>query len=195
MRILRISRRTISKEALAEALSVLKKGGVVAYPTDTAYGLAADPRNRKAMRLIYAIKGREKGKPLPLIAGSFRQAAAFIRLGRPQSALARRHWPGPLTIVAARRAGRGTAAVRVPASSVARSLANALGRPVTSTSANISGRPPLYSGTAVRREFSDRRRTPDLLLDAGPLPMRPVSTIVRVQNGKIEVLRQGPVKL
>ena len=201
VKIIRLKNHRLTRVALMAAVAVLRAGGVVAYPTDTAYGLAADPTSRKGIAKIYAIKGREKGKPLPLIAGSFAQATAHVRLSGRILSLARRHWPGPLTVVSKLISLKAyelisfTAAVRVPKSFLARELAIALGRPVTSTSANRSGRPAPYSGAAVRKEFADRPVRPDLLLDVGPLPLRPVSTIVRLRRGKIEVLRKGAISL
>lgn len=193
MRVIKIDNRRVTKKVLADVAEALRAGVVVAYPTDTAYGLAADPANPNAVRRIFLIKGREKGKPLPLIASSHEQAGEFVRFGGEARKLARQHWPGPLTIVAPKKRGRGTAAVRVPASSWACAIAHALGRPITSTSANLSGTPVIYSGSQVAAVFKSRRYKPDIVLDAGRLPKREVSTIVRLRRGKIEVLRKGAV--
>ena len=203
MRTIKIDRRRVGAGALAAAVAAVKAGQVVVFPTETAYGLAADPANRRAVASIFAIKGRSKEKQLPFIAASPAQAEAFVRLGSAARALARRRWPGPLTIVAPVRAGvklagaaaGPTAAVRVPALAWARALAAGLGRPVTSTSANLSGQPAVYSPRDIRRVFAGRRRQPDLFLDAGPLPRRRPSTIVRFKRGKIEILRPGPVEV
>jgi L-threonylcarbamoyladenylate synthase len=195
MRVIKINRHRISRRALEEAVRVLSTGGVVAYPTDTAYGLAADPSRRSAVARIFAIKGREKGKPLPLIAASIGQAKSFVIFGGLALKMARLHWPGPLTIVAPRRAVGRAIAIRGPASAGARGIAKGFGGPITSTSANVSGRPATYSGNAVARMFKNRNAVPDLLLDAGTLPLRPASTIVAVRRGKIVVLRQGLIKV
>jgi L-threonylcarbamoyladenylate synthase len=199
MRILKINRSRPSKAALAEAVRILRSGGVVAFPTETSYGLAADPTDAAAVARIYAIKSRDAGKPLPLIAASTPQVRRIAALNGRAAALARDHWPGPLTIVLpiraalASAAGKDTCAVRIPGSAAARALADAFGKAVTSTSANISGDEPLYSGAAVRRVFAARGESPDLLLDAGTLPRRAASTIVEVRHGTIVVLRAGAI--
>ncbi len=204
MRTIRVSRSRLSARALADAVAVLRSGGAVVFPTETAYGLAADPLSPRAVENIFMIKGRGAEKQLPLVAGSFAAAERVVRLPPRLRRLVRRRWPAPLTAVAPLRrgvrlasAGRRpvTAAIRVPSSAWARGLAAAFGRPVTSTSANLSGRPSLYSAAAVRREFSGRRRRPDLVLDAGVLPRRPPSTIVREDGGALTVLRQGAVRI
>ncbi len=201
MQEIKIDRQKISTPILKKTVEVLAAGAVVVFPTDTAYGLAADPFNRLAVRRIFAIKGRASGKQLPLIAGSPAAASAFVRLSGLSLKLAKKYWPGALTIVAPVRKGRPavaggrTAAIRVPASLWARALANGLGRPITSTSANLSGQPAVYGPAAVRRSFSGRRRRPDLFLNAGKLPTRPPSTIVKVRGRRIVTLRSGPIKL
>lgn len=206
MRVIRIGHR-VTKATLVEAVAILKVGGVVAFPTETAYGLAADPTDARAVKKIYAIKGRVRSKGLPLIAASFAQAQRIVRLPRALATLARQHWPGPLTVVAplaasARKAYRhaaekGTVAVRVSASAWARALAHELGRPITATSANVSGAGECYSGAAVRKVFAGhiKTRTPDLLLDGGIIPKHPPSTIVTIRHGKMVVLRQGAVRV
>jgi L-threonylcarbamoyladenylate synthase len=221
MKTVRIRKGGVSKKILREVAAALHDGLVVAFPTETSYGLAADPENAAAVKKIFAIKGREEGKPLPLIAADLASASAYVRLAGAALGLAERYWPGPLTIVAPLKKGRSlawhkasggaprlagasaprlvgasaAAAVRVPASAWARAIAREFGRPITSTSANLAGRPAAYSGAAVRNAFAGRRDAPDLVLDAGKLPVRPASTIVRLRRGKIEVLRQGPVHL
>jgi L-threonylcarbamoyladenylate synthase len=205
MRSIRIPRLRVTKTALAAAVDVLRAGGVVAFPTETAYGLAADPTNPKAVRAIYAIKGRARSKGLPLIAAD---AAQVRRIARMPSALARpaaKHWPGPLTVVVAllsrsrtsyrAAAQRGTVAIRVSGSAWARALARELGRPITATSANVSGAGECYRGADVRASFHERTHAPVLLLDAGRIPKRPPSTIVAAKGGRLTVLRQGSIRI
>lgn len=203
MKIIRVIRTRVSKRALAEAAAVLRSGGVVAMPTETAYGLAADPSDRDAVGRIYRIKGRPSRKPLPLIAASMASVRrAFVLEGRALS-LAKKYWPGPLTLVLPFRrgarlpaaAGGTSGAVRVPRSAWARAIAESVGGLVTSTSANVSGEAAMYDARKVAASFRGRRHAPDLVLDAGMLPVRMPSTIVREKKGKIEVLREGPVRV
>jgi L-threonylcarbamoyladenylate synthase len=171
---------------------------VVAFPTESAYGLSADPVQPSALEKVMAAKGRPEDKRLPLVAASMGQVRRFFTLSGKTLKLAKKYWPGPLTLVLKRQTGSGLpgwpeAAIRVPSAPWARSLPDALGRPVTATSANLSGQPPCYSGVAVRRAFRGRAVRPDLLLDAGCLPKRPPSTIIKVDRGRIIVLRPGPI--
>ncbi|MDD5251804.1 MAG: L-threonylcarbamoyladenylate synthase [Patescibacteria group bacterium] len=207
MRVLRVSRSHVSNSALREAVTVLRRGGVVVFPTETAYGLAADPANRRAVARIYRIKGRNSEKKLPLVASSAEQVRRAVVLRGQLKQLAEKHWPGPLTVVAPAKHRPlqhsstpapqhfFTIAVRVPGSALVRRLCREFGTPLTATSANLAGHPTLYSGAAVRKEFAGRRHQPDLLLDAGRLPRRPPSTIVGVRKGRLVVLRQGGLRI
>ncbi len=203
MRVVRINRNRVNKRVLKEAVDVIRSGGVVVHPSESSYGLAADPRNAPAVRRLFAMKGRTKGKSALVVADSFAQAGKAVRLTGRSARLARLHWPGPLTIVAPvigdfYVAGGERAedlAIRVPASAWARALAREFGGPITSTSANVSGETPAYSLTAVRRTFRGREPKPDLMLDAGRLPDRPPTTIVRARGNRIEILRQGQLKI
>jgi L-threonylcarbamoyladenylate synthase len=188
--------------SLAEAARRLRAGELVVYPTETAYALGADPANARAVRAIFAVKGRDRRKPLPLIAASMAMAVQAARCSGRARALARRAWPGPLTLVLPSRrrwapgvvARDGTVAVRVSSSRTARALSRALGRPIIATSANQSGRGNAYSPAAVVRQLG---RTAVLvhLLSAGRLPRRPPSTVALVRGTSVVVLRQGSVRL
>ncbi len=135
-------------EVIAHAADVLRQGGLVAYPTDTLYGLAVDPRNGDAVARLFAAKGRGAQSAIPLIAASLEQAQEAAIFGDRDLQLARAFWPGPLTIVRAAAsavsrprcsvAGRPSP-LRVPAHAVARALAAAFGFCITATSANRSG--------------------------------------------------------
>lgn len=203
MRVITVNRHRVSRRALAEVAAVLAAGGTVVMPTETAYGIAADPRSAKAVGAVYLAKGRPRRKPLPLIAASVADVRAAFNLRGAALALAKRHWPGPLTIVLPLKsgvrmpaaAGERDGAVRVPKSAWARAIAAAAGGLITSTSANISGDATIYDPADVVRSFRGRRHAPALLIDAGPLPVRKPSTIVRPKRGMMEVLRQGAVKV
>jgi L-threonylcarbamoyladenylate synthase len=202
MKIIRIDRYRTTRRTLREAADVLRRGGVVVMPTETAYGLAAVPSDAKAMRAVFAIKARPKGKPLPFIAASIAEVSRRFRLDGAAARLARKHWPGPLTIVLPYKRGRrfaaagiGTGAVRVPSSAWARAVAKAGGGIVTSTSANVSGQATPYDPRGIAASFARAKRAPDLMLDAGLLPVRRPSTIIHVKRGTIEVLRQGTLRV
>jgi len=203
MLILRIDPKRPDPAALKKAASALKSGGLVIYPTETAYALGCDPKNAKAVKRLFSVKKRDASKPLPMIAASAAMAKRFLHLDRYASTLAAAFWPGPLTLVCANFHGRektrlapgvaskrGELAVRVSPHPVAEALSRALGRPIVSTSANRSGRRTPYDVPAV---LADLGTLPDLVLDAGRLRKMPASTIVRPTGGVVEILREGPV--
>ena len=198
MLIIRIDPKTPDAAVLKKAAAVLKSGGLVVYPTETAYALGSDPKSAKAVKRLFSVKGRDASKPLPMIAATAAMAKRFLRLDRYASALAGAFWPGPLTLVAPSAARlapgaaskRGESAVRVSPHAVAAALSKALGRPVVSTSANRSGRATAYDVPSV---LADLGTLPDLVLDAGPLKKGPVSTVVRPSGGVMEILREGAV--
>ena len=184
--------------AVAAAVDVLRGGGIVAYPTDTLYGLAVDPRNDAAVSRLFDLKGRSAASAVPLIAGNADQASAAGQLGDVESRLVRAFWPGPLTIVVPARAGLSpqllaggtTVAIRVPAHDLARALADGLGFSVTSTSANRSGSPPVADPAALDNAILGGV---DLVLDDGVSPGGPPSTIVEVTKEGVRLVRAGAV--
>jgi len=189
----------VPDEAIVEeAAAVLRHGGIVAYPTETVYGLAVDPRSDIAVRRLFALKQRDAASPIALIAADSTQAEEAGTFGPFERRLAEALWPGPLTIVvpASQRmsrhlsAGNCTLGVRVPGHAVARALARAFGGCITATSANLSGRPAASTGAEVARSLEGRI---DLLIDAGPVPGGPASTIVEVIDGVPTPHRVGAV--
>lgn len=157
-------------------------------PTDTVYGLAADPAVPGAIARLRAAKGRPARKPIPMLAASMEQAEAFGATFNPvERALASRFWPGPLTL--ALKAGRRNEGIRVPAHPVMQALLLAMGRPLRVTSANRSGQSaPLTLAEAM----ADLAGAVELGLDDGPSPLGVPSTVARVEGGRqIRILRRG----
>lgn len=187
-----------SDDAVARCASIVKEGGVVVFPTDTIYGIGCDPFNDQAVGRIFAIKGRDEKKPLPVLAYNVKDAEKIVSLGITGMALAGKYWPGALTIVApivdlkiSRRvtAGGRSLAVRVPANECVLSLLRRC-RYIVGTSANPSGGRPLKSSQEVLDSSLDGY---DALLDGGPVEKGVESTIVDV-TGKPKVLREGAIK-
>jgi L-threonylcarbamoyladenylate synthase len=183
--------------ALEKAAAVIREGRVVAVPTDTLYGLAADPFNTDAVARVFAIKARSAGRALPLVASDVPQVVKWLGgLSKRAAKLANKFWPGPLTLLmpATDRlaplvsAGTGRVGVRVPAHVVARELCRAAGCPLTATSANISGDPATNDP-----EVAASLQHVDLLLDAGPTPGGPSSTIVDVTGKELRLVRPGAI--
>jgi L-threonylcarbamoyladenylate synthase len=187
------------RDALQEAAKWIRTGGLVALPTDTFYGLAADPFHAAAVARVFTVKGRMADRGLPLIAVDADQVVA--RLGPLPPAgrrLAERFWPGPLTLLVPAPAalasgvtgGTGRVGVRVPAHRIARAICRGAGGPVTATSANRSGRPASADPGDVERTLGD---DVDLLIDAGPTPGGAPSTIVDVTVPVPRLVRAGAV--
>lgn len=192
-----VNAATPNPTEIAAAADVLRAGGVVAFPTDTLYGLAVDPRRHDAVERLFRLKGRSETVAVPLIAADIDQAMAAATMGELERRAAQAFWPGPLSIVAtansciasAALAGGTTVAIRVPAHLVARQLAETFGFPITATSANKSGAPAADSADAVAHGLSDV----DLLLDAGRAPGGAPSTIISFNAGELVLLRAGAV--
>jgi L-threonylcarbamoyladenylate synthase len=187
------------RDAIQEAAKWILSGGIVAVPTDTLYGLAADPFCPDAVARVFLVKGRGADRPLPLIAADAQQIADHLGpLSANAARLAERFWPGPLTLlVAAPRTlardvagGTGRVGVRVPADRVARAICRAAGRPLTATSANVSGEPATADPDHVERTLGDRI---DLLIDTGPTHGGPASTIVDATGADPALVRAGAI--
>lgn len=187
---------------LNQAVKVLKSGGVVVYPTDTAYGLAVDATNAKAVKKLYRLKGRDFKNPVHVIPPTRVSIGAFARISRSAQKLIDHMMPGPLTVVVPLKAGgqswkllsagTGTIGIRRPKHKAALDLALFLRRPITTTSANISGQPNTYSVAEVKKQFARSRYKPDFYLDGGRLKRNKPSTVVSV-IGRVKILRPGPV--
>ena len=193
----------VSLHSTTEAVKCLRSCHLVIYPTETAYAIGADAANQKATRKIFQVKGRNTNKPLPLIVASLSMAERYCDFSKKMRSLVKKYWPGPLTIIAHIKSGSlsravtkkdKTVAVRVSPHPKARSLSKLLGRPIVSTSANISGHGNCYSPRSVKRFFSCSPMK-IYFLSGGILPRRKPSTIVTIKNGKLIVLRRGSIKV
>jgi L-threonylcarbamoyladenylate synthase len=183
----------------APAVDALHAGGVVAFPTETFYGLAVDPRSPAAVAKLFALKRRPPDQPLPLIAADIDQVADHVGTLTPLAKrIAAQGWPGALTLIipASRRLceevhlSTGRVAVRVPGDGTARVLALHAGHAITSTSANLSGAPPASTADRVAAVFSDGI---DVLLDGGATPGGLPSTIVDATGDAPVLVRAGVV--
>ena len=185
---------------ITRAADTLAQGGVVAIPTDTLYGLAADALNPDALDRVYAAKGRPADMPLPVLVAGWEQTLQVAAVSADIESLARRlanaYWPGSLTMVLPAASGlperltsgRETIAVRMPDHPVPLALAAALGRPITGTSANRSGEPDITDPDELRRILAPRV---DGIIVRGPKPVGGASTIVAVSGDGISLLREG----
>jgi L-threonylcarbamoyladenylate synthase len=180
------------------AAAALRRGGVVAYPTETFYGLGALAADGAAVERLVRVKGRPDGKPLPLLAAGLDQLEAVADLPALARRLAAVFWPGPLTLVVpawpglhpAITGGGATVGVRVTSSPVAAALAVAAGGPLVATSANLAGEPPAARPAELDPALVARL---DLVLDAGPAPGGLASTVVALEGPTLRLLRAGAI--
>jgi tRNA threonylcarbamoyl adenosine modification protein (Sua5/YciO/YrdC/YwlC family) len=202
--IVRINRENPEPNLVAYVADQLQKGEVLAMPTDTFYGLAADPLNLRAVDRVYEIKQRLRYKPLSLLISSVEQAESLARNLLPEFyALTERFWPGPLTLIvhAAPRlplrvtANSGNVALRVPAANIPLAVIRKAGVPVTATSANLSGAAECTTAQAVRDQLGNRL---NVIVDGGTSPREVPSTIVDLTVDEIgkpcwRVQREGAI--
>ncbi len=182
-----------------QAADIIKNGGLIAYPTETVYGLGADPHNTEAIQKIFTAKGRVEDKGIILLIRGPDDLSALVRTVSPTAQiLIEAFWPGPLTLVfranpdlsPALLGGRDTVALRHSSSPIATELLTALGGPLTSTSANRSAESPARSAAEVENTLGDYL---DLILDGGPSDSTLPSTLVDVSADSATLLREGAI--
>jgi tRNA A37 threonylcarbamoyladenosine synthetase subunit TsaC/SUA5/YrdC len=232
---------------IEKAVSVLKEGGIVLHPTETCYGFACDPFDKKALEKLYKLKGRDAKKPLAILVADIEMAQRYGVFDEVALDLAKKFWPGALSIVVPRQVvcsgeechakkfsfdgedacfhvlpdffneGEGFVSMRVSSDEFSTNLVKAFGRPLVTTSANLSGEKPIYEvevgedgkvkgfdavvtgevvgGTVVGMAEGKvvAAELIDFVVDGGKIPERKPSTVVKVENGKATVLRQGEV--
>ena len=176
-------------------MGILQRGGVVAFPTDTVYGLGAAAFNSGAVERVYEVKKRPRHLPLPVLIGDMEQLALLAEpLSELALFLAQRFWPGGLTLVLPQVSGLPAylggagVAVRLPAHPVCLALIKGLSSPVTGTSANISGHPSALTADEVREQLGGEV---DLIIDGGRCPGGVESTVVDLTGEKPAILRRG----
>ena len=199
LRIIAIDPVKPDQARIAEAAGILKAGGIVVYPTETFYGLGADATNEKAIERVFTIKGRSSANPLPVIIGEENELA---RLAMDVDEMSRRlikvFWPGPLTLVftasprisAKLTANTGKIGIRISGHSIAASLAGALGRPITATSANPSG---AAECTSPEEAMSSLGNLVDAVIDGGMTPGGAGSTILDMTCKPPVIIREGVI--
>jgi L-threonylcarbamoyladenylate synthase len=199
--ILRIHPDEPEPDRIQYVAKCIRSGKVVGLPTDTFYGLAVDPVNLRAVESIYEIKSRVKHKPLSMLVANLAQAYQLCReSGTCFDLLAERFWPGPLTVIvrASSRlplrstANTGNVALRVPDAAIPRAVVEALGLPITATSANLAGLPECTYAGCVRDQIGERI---ELIVDGGPTGRSVPTTIVDLsgEDGEWQVLREGAI--
>lgn len=178
----------IIKPDLKKAVRAIKKGMILACPTDTVYGLICGAGNKKAVRRIFLIKKRSKNKPLPIFVSNLAAAKILAKINKNQEKFLKKVWPGKTTVVLGAKKG-GTIGLRVPKSKFIIDLIKRTG-PLAETSANISGQPPAKSVEDILRQFEDRKRQPDLIIDGGKLKSLKPSKVIDLTGPGPIILRK-----
>lgn len=183
------------------AVRYLRQGGIVAFPTETYYGLAVDPDCASAVTKLFVVKNRQEHKPLLLLIEKKEQLEAIVRnVPSAYWPLIDKYWPGPLTLIFQAKkivnlqitGNTGTVGVRISPHPVAQELVRRMGKPITATSANISGLPPARSAQDVVEMLGD---TVDYIVDGGQTEAGLCSTILSAEKGKLRLLRRGKIDL
>ena len=180
-----------------KAVRALRKGKVLVCPTDTVYGLIADATNAEAVRKIFQIKGREKGKPIPIFVKDIASARKLAKIANEKENFLKKVWPGKVTVVLPSKGKlpkelgtSKTIGLRIPNYDLIDCLLKALNKPLTGTSANLSGTPSFSDSKEIIAQFSRRKYAPDMVLDVGVLPPSLPSTVIDFTEDKKKILRK-----
>jgi len=190
-----------SVQVFSTLSKILQDGGVIAYPTETVYGLGCVAFNEPAVDRVRSLKGIESGRPFILLIPSFEWLGKLAVCVEQAHTLSRKFWPGPLTLVLEAAEGApgfllgdgGTIAMRHSSHSFVEALLGELGQPVVSTSANPKGYPPASNSEEVAAYFDGHKSTIDVLVEDPDNQSGLASTVVSLVGGRVEVLREGSI--
>ncbi len=188
-----------TKEDIDKTSEIIKNGKIAIIPTDTVYGIAADALNEEAVKKIYRLKHRDLSKPCSILVSDIdmiKQVTKSIR--QFEERIIKKFFPGALTIVLEKNekipnavtANQDTVGVRIPDNKFLIELIKTIGRPIVATSLNLSGE---ESKTSIQNIPDEIKQNVDLIVDAGETKVGKASTVVKVKNNKIEILREGPI--
>jgi len=190
-------RRVDKVDDFAGIAQELKKGKMVVSPTDTVYGLLVDATNRRAVKKVFQVKGREKGKSLPVFVKNIAMAKRFAHVSKEQEKFLKNVWPGKVTVVLKSRKKlpkelelNGKVALRIPDYTLINLLLGKIKRPLTGTSANVSGEPSCFSAVEVIAQFQKRKYQPDIVLNAGALRKAKSSRVIDITEEGSKVIRK-----
>jgi len=203
MKTISISIDRPEKEKIKKIVGALKEGKAVVIPTDTAYGLAANALDEKAIKKVFAIKNRPKLKPFSVLVRDQKMAERIAYFNSRAKKIFKKFLLGPLTVVVKKKrvvpniltSGQSNIGIRVSGDKVTRALMKKTDFPITATSANLSGKKVPYSIEEVLKQYKDQKLKPDLIVDAGPLLKVKPSTILDLSGKKPKILRKGPIDI
>lgn len=190
--------REDNEETRKDAASLVAAGGIIAFRTDTFYGLGADPFNPNAIKKIRELKGREESKPILLLISDDGEVDRFIQQSEFFKLVARKHWPAALTLIGMARpevsreltAGTNSLGIRLPDDEDVRAFVRGCGGSLTATSANLSGEPPARTAREVEKYFPAGI---DLIVDAGEVTATEASTVLDVSGAEARIVREGAI--
>ncbi|MFH1460919.1 MAG: L-threonylcarbamoyladenylate synthase [Patescibacteria group bacterium] len=193
--------KEIDQKIIELAAGVIERNGAIIFPTDTVYGLGVRALNEYAIDRLFKIKKRPETKPVPVMVRDIKMARKLAYFDRKKEKILEQVWPGQVTVVLEKRevvpsiltAGQRTIGLRIADHPFVSALMEKLNEPITATSANFSGEPPMISSSLVIKTFEKAYPRPDLILDAGDLPISPPSTVLDLTSSKPKILRIGPV--
>jgi len=186
-------------ENLSATIAALKRGHAIVFPTETLYGLGADALNEAAVEEVFQLKGRDRSNPFPVLVADQEMLHTLVaEIPTTAQKLMDRYWPGPLTLVLPGRRNipkplcnpLGGVAVRISSQAIATLLVKGLGRPLTATSANPSGKEPARTLQVAKNYFANRV---DVFVDGGTLTSKSGSTVVEVKEDRVKVIREGEI--
>lgn len=200
MKVLRINPNNPDKEVIKEVVSAIKNGKIIVYPTDTVYGLGCDALDIRVVERLFRVKQRSDVKPIPILVKDIKMAKKLAKISKEQEIFLRKVWPGKITVVFFKKdivpdivtAGSKKVGLRIPDYKFTNILMENLNLPITTTSANISGKLPSGNINEILSQFEGKLK-PDLVLDAGILPLSQPSTVVDLSDLKPKIIRKGPV--
>lgn len=185
-------------EKIKRAAGVLRSGGLVIYPTDTLYGLGANALDENAVKTVFEVKNRPPDMPIPVAVNSIEMMKGYAIMGENEVEFAKSFLPGALTLILKRKnlpdvisPNTDTVALRIPKSDITLKLIKYAGVPITTTSANVSGKRPPLTADEAREALMDALKDIDVILDGGPLEMRVPSTIFDLTE--LKTLREGQI--
>jgi len=190
-----------NNQAIELAVGVIQRGGSIVYPTDTVYGLGVSVLRPYAVERLFKIKKRPESKPAPIMVKNIEMAKKLAYIDAKTERILRGVWPGQVTVILKKRsivpdvltAGLRTVGLRISSHYFAQLLIENLDEPITATSANLSGEPSLGSVAEIIKIFNNTYPRPDLILDAGELPLSPPSTVLDLTSSQPKITRVGPV--
>jgi len=196
MQILKINQKNFQK-IVKIAIKSIKEGKIIVCPTDTVYGLICDATNKKAVRKLFKIKRRPVGKPIPIFFKDIQMATKLASINKEQEKFLKKVWSGKVTVVLTRKnrlpknlfAKQKTIGLRIPNYKFINQLLLIINRPLTGTSANISGKPASGNIKEILQQFKNQKHQPDLVIDTGNLPKSKPSTVLDLTTEPPKILR------